>query len=34
MPWPCPDCHHPQPSFLGALLHCDPVEPIDDLDEP
>lgn len=29
----CPGCGEPVPSLFGALLHCDPNEPIDDLDD-
>ena len=35
MSWPCPGCGVPRPSLFAAVLHCDPVEPIDELtDEP
>lgn len=33
--WPCPGCGVPHPSLFVAVVHCDPVEPIDELtDEP
>jgi hypothetical protein len=33
----CLGCGHPVSSVFGTILHCDPVEPIDDItdtDEP
>lgn len=29
----CPACGEAVPSLFGALLHCDPYEPIDDLND-
>lgn len=29
----CPGCGEGVPSLLGALFHCDPMEPIDDIDD-
>lgn len=29
----CPGCGEAVPSLFGSLLHCDPNEPIDDLDD-
>lgn len=30
----CPGCGRPTPGLIAGLFHCDPVEPIDDLDLP
>lgn len=29
----CYGCHELVPSLWGSLIHCDPNEPIDDLDD-
>ncbi len=29
---PCPGCGKPVP-FFSSLVHCDPIEPIDDVEE-
>lgn len=31
MSWSCPGCGQSRLSFFGAVVHCDPSEPIDDL---
>jgi hypothetical protein len=31
MQFNCPGCGEPVPSLFGSILHCDPVEPIDDI---
>lgn len=28
----CPGCGEPVPSIWGSIVHCDPNEPIDDVD--
>ena len=30
----CPGCGEPIPSIWGAIIHCDPYEPPDDIDNP
>jgi hypothetical protein len=29
----CPSCGEPVPSLFGSIFHCDPIEPIDDIDD-
>lgn len=33
MQFECPGCGEPVPSLIGSILHCDPVEPIDDIED-
>lgn len=28
----CPGCGEPVPSIWGSIVHCDPSEPIDDIE--